>query len=66
MGYQNAPATITVTRDGERVVWIVDYSTKTFTAIVRGETVGTWPTRTAGIEELGLIEVAAPKKGKRA
>lgn len=65
MGYQAAPATITLTTDGRKVTWVIDYTARTFTAVVQGEKVGTWNTMRAGIQALGLIEVAAPK-GRRA
>ena len=62
MGYQNGPATITVTRDGQPVTWIISYEHKTFTAIVRGEKLGTWGNRTAGMLALGLVEVPAKRR----
>ena len=63
MSYQNAPATITLTSDGRKVTWIIDYTAKTFTAVAGGETLGTWRTMTAGIQALNLIEV--PAKGRK-
>jgi hypothetical protein len=63
MGYQNAPATITVTRDGERVVWVIDWDNKTVTVVVAGRDVGTYPHRRAATEALGLVEV--PAKGRK-
>jgi len=66
MGYQNGPATITVTRDGEPVVWIVDYVAKTVTVTLAGVTLGTWGNRTAAKTALDLIDVPAPKKGRKA
>ena len=66
MGYQAAERTITLTTDGRRVMWVISYEHKTFTAVIGGETIGTWRTMTAGIQALDLIEVPAPKKGQRA
>jgi len=62
MGYQNAPATITLTTDGRKVTWIIDYTAKTFTAVAGGETLGTWRTMRAGIQALGLVEVPAKRR----
>jgi len=62
MGYQNAPATITLTTDGRKVTWIISYEHKTFTAVAGGETLGTWKTMTAGIQALGLVEVPAKRR----
>ena len=66
MGYQNGPATITVTRDGQPVTWIVSYEHKTVTVVLNGETLGTWGNRTAAKLALDLIDVPAPKKGRKA
>jgi len=63
MAYQAAERTITLTTDGRTVTWIIDYTAKTFTAVVAGETMGTWPTRMAGMQALGLIDV--PAKGRK-
>ena len=62
MSYQNAPATITLTSDGRKVTWIIDYTAKTFTAVAGGETLGTWATMRAGIQALNLIEVPAKRR----
>jgi len=65
MGYQAAERTITLTTDGRKVMWLIDYTAKTFTAVAGGETLGTWATMRAGMQALGLIEVSAPKKGQK-
>ena len=65
MAYQQSPATITVTRDGQPVTWITDYEHKTVTVVLNGETLGTYRHRQAAKEAHDLIDVPAPK-GKRA
>jgi hypothetical protein len=62
MGYQAAERTITLTTDGRRVMWLIDYTAKTFTAVAGGETLGTWATMRAGMQALGLIEVPAKRR----
>ena len=62
MGYQAAAATITLTTDGRKVLWLIDYTAKTFTAVVSGETLGTWATMRAGMQALNLIEVPAKRR----
>ncbi len=62
MGYQAAERTITLTTDGRKVTWIISYEHKTFTAVVAGETMGTWRTMRAGIQALNLIEVPAKRR----
>ena len=66
MGYQNGPATITITRDGQPVTWIVSYEHKTVTVVLNGETLGTYHCHSASKQALGLVEVPAPKKGRKA
>jgi len=65
MGYQNAPATIFLTRDGQPVQWILDWEEKTVTVVVAGRDVGTYPHRRAATEALGLIEVPASTQGRQ-
>lgn len=62
MGYQNAPATVTVTRAGQPVLWTVDYDAKTVTVFIGGVEMGTFKSRTHAREALDLIEVAKPKR----
>ena len=62
MGYQNAPATITFTRDGQPVQWIIDWDEKTVTVVVAGRDLGTYPHRRAAFEALGLVEVPAKRR----
>jgi len=62
MGYQAAERTITLTTDGRRVMWVISYEHKTFTAVVSGETLGTWATMRAGMQALNLIEVPAKRR----
>lgn len=63
MGYQNPPATITVTRDGQPVEWTVDMLKKTVTVALGGVVLGTYPNRTAAKTAHGLIDVLA--KGRK-
>ena len=62
MGWQAAERTITLTTDGRKVTWIIDYTARTFTAVAGGETLGTWGTMRAGIQALGLVEVPAKRR----
>jgi len=62
VGYQAAERTITLTTDGRKVMWLIDYTAKTFTAVVAGETMGTWKKMTEGIQALGLIEVPEKRR----
>lgn len=64
MGYQNGPRMITVTADGQPVVWVVDYDAKTVTVVVAGQALGTFRNHTAARQALGLTDVAA--KGRKA
>lgn len=64
MGYQNAPKTITVTKDGQPVQMTPDYTTKTVSVSIGGVVVGSWHCHTAAKEALGLMDVPA-KKVKR-
>jgi hypothetical protein len=66
MGYQNAPATITTTRDGQPVEMRIDYDLKLVRVFIAGQHVGTYGSRTTARQVLDLIEVPAPKKGRRA
>jgi hypothetical protein len=59
MGYQNAPATFFYSREGLPVSWMVSFATKTVTVYIDGKDCGTFRNRTAAIEALGLVEVAA-------
>lgn len=65
MGYQNAPATQTVTRDGQPVALTPDYTTKTVSVSIGGEYVGTYHCHTAAKEALGLIEVPAQRHERK-
>lgn len=66
MGYQNGPATITVTHLGALVEWITDYERKVFRVYVNGHHYGAWPTRQAAKQALGLVDVPAPRKSRKA
>jgi hypothetical protein len=66
MGYQNAPATITVTRDGQPVDMRPDYERKVVSVFIGGEYVGTYRHRQAAKEAHDLVDVPAPKKGRKA
>lgn len=66
MGYQNAPATSTTTRDGQPVDLRIDYDLKLVKVFIAGEYVGTYRTITAARAVHDLVEVPAPRKGRRA
>jgi hypothetical protein len=62
MGYQNAPATITVTRDGQPVDMRPDHERKVVAVFIGGEYVGTYRDRSSARQALGLIEVPAKRR----
>jgi hypothetical protein len=58
VGYQSASIqTITFTRDGKPVQWIVDFESKTVTVVVGGLDIGIYPNRQAAKDALGLVDV---------
>jgi hypothetical protein len=59
MGWQNSPATITVTQSGELVRFKPDYDRKVVRVYVDGVDLGEYRNRTAAKEALGLSEVLA-------
>jgi hypothetical protein len=64
MSYQNGTRTITLTRDGRAVTWIVSFEHKTVEVVVAGATLGTWSNRQDARDELDLVEVVvAAKRG---
>jgi len=63
MGYQNAPATITVTTDGRTVDMRPDHERKVVAVFIGGEYKGTWKDRSSARQALGLVEV--PAKGRK-
>lgn len=65
MGYQNGPATITVTHIGTPVDWIIDYERKMVHVYVGGIHFGAWPNREAAKQALGLVDVPASRKARK-
>lgn len=67
MGYQNAPATITVTKDGQPVHFEPNYATtpKSVGVYIGAEYVGSWHCHSDAKEALGLIDVPATKRKRQ-
>ena len=63
MGFQAAPATITVTTDGRVAEMRPDHERKVVAVFIGGEYVGTYRDRSSARQALGLIEV--PAKGRK-
>lgn len=62
MGYQNAPATITITKDGQPVTFVPDFTTKTVAAYIGKIWLGAFSSWTAAKQALDLIDVPAKKE----
>jgi len=63
MGYQNAPATITITTGGDTVDFRINYDRKIVAVYVAGVWIGDYRNHTEAKRKLNLIEV--PAKGRK-